>query len=631
MGPTDLAALRALAQQESWRVNALPPGVGIDELRILDADGLIEARAWVLQNLTRDPTHPIPLKPQPWPMGWVSPASKRDLMGSWSDILRDGAAKPETAAEVRVTDRGFAELARAGSAPVQSHPPAAPRTPAESVSLHREIDRFIRERLRAPDLRAAAYRLAHAVSDKAWWAKEVAEYRRRGHQYARMSWTREQKRAELRLHRPDRGHVTNMETARMRPYWRFAGHAALPVLDADAVLPPPRSATEAWDIALLFWVITMEDAPLADLGLDAIADWELGSGWGRQTFWSDVLEGLGGRATGAEALVQGRAREALTLLRDRAATPVTTVNGRPAPVDELIGRLSAVRTRSRWLRQEWVWAKWRNRTLPMPQDLPWQEVPWGAEAPLILPANWRDQTRDRAERIKRIKDCLWRVWAERLESLMWAVLQWRAAVDAAHEAAASVAEWTDDKRQPAKDRWTAGLIGELSELGGVVNRLADNNLPVTRGRDGPRTIKRACEALTSRLRDLRRIPGTAQPQGFDRVTLHSAAHGAAHSAANGTILEVPRESTATARGVEPTLVILDDGSYTVRVKGRTLGLTVDQWRFVQKVANGKGAFVKTGFRRPDRIRKALKPAIQRLIETERGPGGGFRIDPKHLT
>lgn len=82
---------------------------------------------------------------------------------------------------------------------------------------------------------------------------------------------------------------------------------------------------------------------------------------------------------------------------------------------------------------------------------------------------------------------------------------------------------------------------------------------------------------------------------------------------------------------EPTLVILDDGNYTVRLRGNTIGLTVEQWAFVSRVAGGKGAYVKVLGSRRDRIKKALPAKLCNLIRSRSGPGGGYRIDPKHLT
>lgn len=550
MGPMELAALCALAQQESWRVNALPAGVGIDTLRVLDADKLIEARAWVCQNLTRRLGDPTVMKPQPWSLGWVSPASSRDLLGSWDDIHRHGAEQPETAGEVRVTERGRAELVRLKEASMRDHTASAPASaaPTDGRTLRRDVDRFIRERLRSPELRAAAERLDHAVSDEAWWATEVAEYR--GHmrraqsQHRPVQWWRtpgrparvpsigassgwspgmmgiRERLAALKSERPRRSVITNPETTRVRPYWHFAGHAALSVFQSDADHPPPRGLAEAWDIVLAFWLMTTEDAPLRNLGLGAIADWELPRALrhmfgGRKTFWRDVMDGLGtrtGPAAEAEALIHNRTREALVLLRDREATPVATDNGRPVPVEELIGRLSTVLTLSRWLREHWVKAKRRARKLPIPEDLEWQEVEWGCGFPCVLPADWKAQRLARSEQIKEIADNRHRVWAQRLETIMWTVLQWRAALDAGREAVPAVEDWTDDKRQPAINRWTAGLLGELARLGGVIHRLTNGNVPITRNREGPRTIKRVVAALSVRLAELKRIPPSAAHQ-----------------------------------------------------------------------------------------------------------------------
>lgn len=109
--PRPEEVLRRLADRESWRLDELPVGIGPDELRLLDVDGAIELRCWVRQNLTTDPARPH-WKDQPWTFGWFSPSVKPDMAGSWDRIFRDVARPGRPAPEVRVSEKGRAELTR---------------------------------------------------------------------------------------------------------------------------------------------------------------------------------------------------------------------------------------------------------------------------------------------------------------------------------------------------------------------------------------------------------------------------------------------------------------------------------------------------------------------------------------
>ncbi len=137
-------ALRLLDTRPSWRLNELPPDVTIDVLRVLDADGLIEVCAWYRQNETTDPRRPKPLVPKRSNLGWVSPVANPSRLGTWDRLWEESTREPEVAAEVRITERGKAELAKqnlekgtgestrkTASAPTSPPPPAL--TPGEQA------------------------------------------------------------------------------------------------------------------------------------------------------------------------------------------------------------------------------------------------------------------------------------------------------------------------------------------------------------------------------------------------------------------------------------------------------------------------------------------------------------------
>ncbi len=112
MDATELRALRALAQRDVWPVNELPDGIDVDTLRCLDVEGVIEARYVTAKNQTRSPGDAPNIAYSH--SAWFSPIQNPGMAGPWEKWLRpqkyDCWNPPR---EVRVSDRGRAEVARA--------------------------------------------------------------------------------------------------------------------------------------------------------------------------------------------------------------------------------------------------------------------------------------------------------------------------------------------------------------------------------------------------------------------------------------------------------------------------------------------------------------------------------------
>ncbi|MCW5756074.1 MAG: helix-turn-helix domain-containing protein [Phycisphaeraceae bacterium] len=107
-------ALRALAERESWELDDLPEGIGLDVLRALDGKGFIELQSWHRQNTTATPWAPPTWEWQPSPFGWKAPIRDgRDILGDWAMVWAEGRARSEWERPylVRVTDLGRAHLA----------------------------------------------------------------------------------------------------------------------------------------------------------------------------------------------------------------------------------------------------------------------------------------------------------------------------------------------------------------------------------------------------------------------------------------------------------------------------------------------------------------------------------------
>jgi hypothetical protein len=97
-------AVALLCGADSWRLDELPPGLNAATLRKLDADGLVEVRCWIRQNMTTDRDHPA------WQErsegGWFSPVLKPEIAGGWDQLFDDIAPPWRPGAEVRLTERG---------------------------------------------------------------------------------------------------------------------------------------------------------------------------------------------------------------------------------------------------------------------------------------------------------------------------------------------------------------------------------------------------------------------------------------------------------------------------------------------------------------------------------------------
>lgn len=115
--PDRAALLRALATAGSMRLNAMPMGWRLADLRALDVDGLVEVRCWGLVN------HPSGSRAGlvPAPLGdWHSPAREREQVGDWDGLALAAGREPDTAAEVRLSEKGRVEASK--PAEPEAHP-----------------------------------------------------------------------------------------------------------------------------------------------------------------------------------------------------------------------------------------------------------------------------------------------------------------------------------------------------------------------------------------------------------------------------------------------------------------------------------------------------------------------------
>ncbi len=112
MDAIELKALRTLGERDEWPVNELPESIDIDLLRCLDAEGVIEARYVTAHNHAKFPGDAPNLTYSR--SSWFSPIQNPGMAGPWEKWLRpQGYDCWNLPREVRVSDRGRAELARA--------------------------------------------------------------------------------------------------------------------------------------------------------------------------------------------------------------------------------------------------------------------------------------------------------------------------------------------------------------------------------------------------------------------------------------------------------------------------------------------------------------------------------------
>lgn len=108
---TPKSALGLLAVRKEWRLEEVRGTVGLDMLRALDAEGFIQVRPWLWQAQGARPGQPVTSLPKP--LEWFSPIATPQYGGPWEGVFRgDRDEEPPVWWEVRVTDRGRAELAR---------------------------------------------------------------------------------------------------------------------------------------------------------------------------------------------------------------------------------------------------------------------------------------------------------------------------------------------------------------------------------------------------------------------------------------------------------------------------------------------------------------------------------------
>lgn len=132
MDATEAAALRKLGEREHWGVDELPAGIDVDLLRCLDDLELLEARYVTMINANPAGSGPY----VPSRSDWFSPIRTPQLAGPWKQIVSDRIRDPNIyPSEIRLTDRGRAELARLrrvdGSL---AEPASAPASPVAGVA-----------------------------------------------------------------------------------------------------------------------------------------------------------------------------------------------------------------------------------------------------------------------------------------------------------------------------------------------------------------------------------------------------------------------------------------------------------------------------------------------------------------
>lgn len=112
MDAIELKALRTLGERDEWPVNELPDWIDVDLLRCLDVEGVIEARYVTAHNHAKFPGDAPNLTYSR--SSWFSPIQNPGMAGPWEKWLRpQGYDCWNLPREVRVSDRGRAELAKA--------------------------------------------------------------------------------------------------------------------------------------------------------------------------------------------------------------------------------------------------------------------------------------------------------------------------------------------------------------------------------------------------------------------------------------------------------------------------------------------------------------------------------------
>jgi hypothetical protein len=286
VGPVmdDWTALRLLSGREQWGVDELPSGIGAEVLASLDQSGLVQTR--ITQMIRSGPTRSGPVEASPGE--WFSPAKSPEMVGDWRDVLkqrvRDERNHP---AEVRVSEAGRVALHRHNHPPQKTTPSQLPSPPAiTSAAEEQVILGQVAKVVRAfpQGARAAAARLAHAISDKGHIDLRIEEHLK--------LYPDDGKRLGKKALRERAGVSADRfakDQADIRPFWYLGNQLVRTLLNDDGRLPSRLTEKQAWDRAILAWALLDEGANLRSLGLGTIVEWRRSDGWGR-TSAADELE-----------------------------------------------------------------------------------------------------------------------------------------------------------------------------------------------------------------------------------------------------------------------------------------------------------------------------------------------------
>lgn len=183
----------------------------------------------------------------------------------------------------------------------------------------------------------------------------------------------------------------------------------------------------------------------------------------------------------------------------------------PAAVTRLIRQLFLVEGHCRALRD--VWTKWRlnaerarragNRKRRPQDSHQWSEVDWATMHPLRLPRDFRSQRAAREKSFRsQAKDPLRLDELLRRETEMWAVLEWRAAIESARDALAPVGHWMDDIALPRAEQWTTRIRALLGRIATICDPVAHGTSLGLAAASGPDDLGRGIEELVTVINQL---------------------------------------------------------------------------------------------------------------------------------